>query len=67
MNYPREWEEVNNDKEAGCARLKIYGGWLVIGWSNKGVSESLCFVPDREHDWRLAEKKEIKDENQSNT
>ena len=53
MVYPRKWEDINDDKEAGCARLKVHGGWLVIAWANRGVSESLCFVPDISHEWIL--------------
>ena len=53
--YPRVWEEINDDKEAGCARLKIYGGWLISAWANKGKepSESLVYVPDKNHEWIL--------------
>lgn len=56
MKYTRKWEDINNDKEAGCARLKIHGGWLVVAWSNNAVRESLCFVPDPGHDWVLGGK-----------
>jgi len=60
--YPREWEEISEDKEAGCSRLYIHGGWLVISWTNYGdqPSESLVFVPDPSHYWKLEEIKRRK-------
>ena len=58
--YPRKWEEVNDDEFAGCARLKIYGGWIVVAWTNVGMnnSEGLIYVPDPEHKWKLKKKKD---------
>ena len=54
MKYPRKWEEINNDSNAGCARLKIHGGWLVVAWSNLGHHpEPIIFVPDPSHSWEL--------------
>jgi hypothetical protein len=55
MQYPRTWEGINDDEHAGSARLRVHGGWLVIAWSNDGVSETLCFVPDEKHEWILVE------------
>lgn len=58
MIYPRKWETVTDDKEAGCSRLKVFGGWLVVAWVNseKTLPESLVFVPDPEHKWGLETK-----------
>ncbi len=59
MKYSRKWETVNDDKIAGCARLRIHGGWLVVAWVNtqlreaERLPESLVFVPDVSHDWEL--------------
>ena len=55
MKYPRKWENINNDKEAGCARLKVFGGWLVVAWVNSNISlpENLLFVSDSKHEWEL--------------
>jgi len=53
MKYPRKWEEINNDDTAGAARLKVFGGWIVCAWSNIETSESICFVPDKIHEWEL--------------
>lgn len=54
MEYPRQWEEINNDENAGCARLKIHGGWLVVAWSNLDTSgEPLIFIKDPSHQWEL--------------
>ncbi len=58
MHFSRKWEDINDDEHAGAARLKIYGGWLVATWSNKGISEAVCFVPDTCHEWILEDKKE---------
>ncbi len=62
MEYSRKWEMVTDDKEAGCARLKIYSGWLVIAWVNtrlfnaERLPESLVFVLDDAHKWKLKKK-----------
>ena len=58
MIYPRKWEEMTDDKYAGCARLKVIGGWLVVAWVNakERLPESLVFIPDPEHDWELEAK-----------
>ncbi len=55
MKYPREWETINDDEAAGCARLKVYGGWLVVAWVNSEneLPENLVFVPDSKHQWEL--------------
>ena len=54
MKYPRVWEDINDDPTAGCSRLKIHGGWLVVSWSNLGkFQENLIFVPDINHYWEL--------------
>ncbi|KKM00130.1 hypothetical protein LCGC14_1807560 [marine sediment metagenome] len=59
MKYSKVWEPVTDDKCAGCARLKIHGGWLVIAWVNtrsrraERLPESLVFVPDPAHAWEL--------------
>jgi len=56
--YPKKWEKVTDEPEAGCSRLKIYGGWLVVAWANPSrgepkLSESLVYVPDPEHRWKI--------------
>ena len=58
MKYPRKWEEINDDKDAGCARLKIFGGWLVVAWVNEYEGdihppENLLFISDPKHEWEL--------------
>ena len=59
MKYPRSWEPVTDDHLAGCARLKVPGGWLVVAWVNpkkkrsERLPESLVFVPDIRHEWPL--------------
>ena len=56
MEYPRIWETINEDKEAGSTRLKIHGGWLVVSWCKNGSSEPLIFIPDPAHQWELEPK-----------
>ena len=37
-------------------RIKVIGGWIVLNGShtNKGsISESMCFVVDRDHEWMI--------------
>lgn len=47
--FPRAWEPIDSD---GTNRLQIYGGWLI--WSSYNEdSESMTFVPDPDHKWRL--------------
>ena len=55
MKYPRKWEVITNDQYAGCDRLKIHGGWLVVSWSTALDNECLVFVPDPKHEWELEE------------
>jgi hypothetical protein len=50
-----EWEILDEFSK----RVKVMGGWLVIHGShtNKGsISESMCFVPDRDHEWHILPK-----------
>ena len=58
MKYPRVWENINEDKDAGSARLKIHGGWLVVSWTMYGnvPCENLIFVSDQSHSWELEAK-----------
>ena len=59
MKYSRKWEEITDEKYAGCSRLKIFGGWLVVAWVNTAKSslpESLVFVPDSRHECELESK-----------
>ena len=57
--YSREWETVTDDECAGCARLRVHGGWLVVAWVNtrlkksERLPESLVFVPDETYNWGL--------------
>ncbi len=53
MKYPRKWEDITDDKHAGCSRLKIYGGWLVVSWSENSRLENLIFISDPKHQWVL--------------
>ena len=56
MKYPRKWENITDDQHAGCARLKVFGGWLVTAWVNcekEMLPENLIFISDPEHKWEL--------------
>lgn len=55
MKYPRKWEDITNDTYAGCSRLKIHGGWLVVSWASNSVHENILFIPDPKHEWDLEE------------
>ena len=54
--YPRVWEDITINKHAGCSRLKIYGGWLVVSWAKRSKHEPLIFISDPNHKWELEEK-----------
>lgn len=62
MEYSRKWETVTDGSAAGCARLKVFGGWLVVAWVcpkfklSERLPESLVFIPDRTHQWKLKKK-----------
>ncbi len=56
LKYPRVWEDITNDKQAGCSRLKIYGGWLVVFWAKRSKHESRLFISDPNHEWELEDK-----------
>lgn len=47
------WETM----DAHTHRLKVIGGWIVLhetsSTANKALSESMCFVPDRDHEWTV--------------
>ena len=47
--FSRAWEKIDGE---GTTRLNIWGGWLVWSSYNPG-SESMTFVPDPEHRWKL--------------
>jgi len=58
MIYPRQWEDITDDEHAGCSRLKIYGGWLVVAWASSSGHGNILFIPDPNHEWDLEEKGE---------
>lgn len=45
------WEQL----DAGTARIKVIGGWIVCSSiSHKGhLALSNVFVPDRDHEWTI--------------
>ncbi len=58
MKYPREWEDITDEKYAGCSRLKVPGGWLVVSWVNATEQENILFVSDPKHEWELVDSKD---------
>jgi len=58
---PWEWEMLDNHNSASVtSRAKVYGGWIVHHSfvSPKGsMTESMVFVPDREHAWTIVKPK----------
>ena len=58
VKYPREWEKIT----VCVGRLKVFGGWLVNSsrWeitSSIYASQTMCFVPDPNHEWELEEER----------
>lgn len=53
MIYTRKWEEITNEYHAGCSRLKVFGGWLVVSWSAQSKNENIIFISDPKHEWIL--------------
>ena len=55
-----EWEVLNDHPASATKRAKVIGGWLVVhqtyydlGSQKARLSESMSFVPDREHFWEI--------------
>lgn len=54
-----EWKWENLD--VGTRRAKVIGGWIVNTHrrndtnKNSTFDQSLVFVPDRDHEWHIAE------------
>lgn len=55
-----EWEKLGFHSDDGICgvetnRAKVIGGWLVrtVAWNqpDKAQSESMVFIPDKEHQW----------------
>ena len=60
LTYPRVWEDITINKQAGCSRLKIYGGWLVVSWAKRSKFEPLIFISDPNHKWELETKSKLR-------
>ena len=54
--FPRAWELVDN---VGTNRLRVPGGWLIWSSYNEN-SESMTFMPDPKHLWKLVPLRSIK-------
>jgi hypothetical protein len=59
------WEILVDDPASAVKRAKIIGGWLVvhqtyfdIGTQKARLSESMQFVPDKDHEWLILNLKE---------
>lgn len=56
-----KWELINeNGPYRTTYRMRVFGGWIVKSESlyysegfSAGASESMCFVPDPNGDWKL--------------
>lgn len=61
MRKKIEWQfELLHKRHEGnlqesASRAKVIGGWIVIHtWVIKGIpSESMVFIPDRDHEWTI--------------
>jgi hypothetical protein len=54
MRRKMEWEWEILDEFT--KRAKVIGGWLIQhgSYTNKGsITESMVFVPDKDHDWTI--------------
>ena len=55
-----QWEVIEDKFNAGSTyRAKVYGGWIVRVFDTDDcnteiVSESMVFVPDPEHKWKIS-------------
>jgi len=54
-----QWELIDNGSQGAnlseTTRLKVFGGWIVnhLMYFNDCLSESSCFVPDKNHEWKI--------------
>ena len=56
-----EWDDIKNLPSCDTYRAKVFGGWLVNNvtkymdarGSSAGQSESMVFVPDPDHQWKV--------------
>lgn len=53
MKINEAWEDL--DRTEATIRLKVFGGWIVQATAriDDHISNSLCFVPDPRHEWKL--------------
>lgn len=55
MRRSIEWQWETLDEHN--TRIKVIGGWLVhhisYNENKKHFSESMCFIPDRDHEWHI--------------
>ncbi|NTU49532.1 MAG: hypothetical protein HGA87_01315 [Desulfobulbaceae bacterium] len=59
---PPKWEDITKT----TSRMKVIGGWIVLHKSRRdieqtyagiiatSISESMVFIPDPNHEWRIA-------------
>lgn len=60
-NIPWEWEDL----DIITVRAKVIGGWIVrTCWQTPDgyCSESMVFIADKDHEWRIAKSDPEKDE-----
>lgn len=54
-----EWEKISGENEPWTLRAKVFGGWIVhtsnesYGQSECSLSESMVFIPDPNHEWKI--------------
>jgi hypothetical protein len=67
MNF--DWQRIFKNHNSGVggtstARAKVPGGWLInnvtyteviCNGNERNISESMCFVPDPNHEWEVDE------------
>ena len=56
-----EWELIKADPKSDTLRAKVLGGWIVNQVNylkdnrghDMGISDSMVFVPDPKHEWKI--------------
>lgn len=58
-HMPWNFEELHRNDNDSALRVKVIGGWIVLhhSWLNGAMSESMTFVPDIDHQWKITEPK----------
>lgn len=58
--FPRVWNQLDES----TWRLEVFGGWVLFSSfpDSDNPSDCMCFIPDREHEWKVVTKPSYKEE-----